>query len=90
MDVRGAYGSDGRDVGLDEGDDPRRRNRGRRSKLGADGRTTRARAGAAMMIWRVMAVMRLMRRRLPAVVNRTGVQCSRLGGEHREPKADEK
>jgi len=90
MDVRGAYGSDGSDVGLDEGDDPRRRDRRRRSKLGADGRTTRARAGAAMMVWRVPAVMRRMRRRLPAVVNRTGVQRRRVGGEHREPKANDK
>jgi hypothetical protein len=43
-----------------------------------------------MMVWRVLAVMRLVRRRLPAIVNRTGVQCHRLGGEHREPKADQK
>jgi len=42
------------------------------------------------MIWRMLAVMRLVRRRLPAIVNRTGVQCQRLGGEHREPEADQK
>jgi hypothetical protein len=42
------------------------------------------------MFWRMVAVMRLVRCRLPPVVNRTGVQCRRLGGEHREPKTDEK
>jgi hypothetical protein len=90
MDVRGAYRSDGRDVRLDEGDDACRRDRGCRCNLGTDSRTTRARARARVMFWRMVAVMRLVRCRLPPVVNRTGVQCRRLGGEHREPKTDEK
>jgi hypothetical protein len=40
------------------------------------------------MVLRVLAVMHV-RRRLPAVVNRTGVQRRRLGGEDREPTADQ-
>jgi hypothetical protein len=41
-----------------------------------------------MVILRVLAVMRHVRRDMPAVVNRTGVQRHRLGGEDREPAAD--
>lgn len=90
LDVGGADDADGRDVGLDEGNDTCRCERGRRLEVDADCRTTCAWAGAAMMLGRVLAVMRLVRRRVRAVMNRTGVQRHRLGGEHREPTADQK
>jgi len=43
-----------------------------------------------MMARRLLPVMRRMRRLLPDIMHRAGMDCRRLGGKDREPTAEEK